>query len=211
MDYKKYFDMLVDWKKLPAYRLEPRIDSLFGYFLADFIHDIKAINISQIIPELPIRLGTVRPELNGKNYADRSYKVDFYALAQNGLNLFVEVKSDSGSRRDEQDDYLYKSKVVGMKSIVEGILQISKVSSYKKKYNHLLSKMKNIGLLDNSNNYTGTSDIIEIIYIQPQILDKDKGKTIIDFGQISAWLQNKYPKNDFAVSFAAALKTWAKD
>lgn len=30
MNWKDYFDTLEDWKKLPAYRAKPRIDSLSG-------------------------------------------------------------------------------------------------------------------------------------------------------------------------------------
>jgi len=33
VDWMNYFEMMKDWKKLPAYRAEPRIDSLVGYYL----------------------------------------------------------------------------------------------------------------------------------------------------------------------------------
>ena len=210
MDYSKYFETLIDWKKLPAYRLEPRIYSLIWFYLPEMLNDLLSISVAAVIPELPIRLGTVRPELNEKCYAERSYKVDFYALAKNGRNLFVEVKTDSGSRRDEQDNYLNQSKRVGMKAIVEGITKISTVSCYKTKYRHLLDKMASIGIVDTSRGFCG-QDPIDVIYVQPRILENDVGKTVVDFNRVAAWLSNKYPSDGFSMSFASALESWAKD
>ena len=131
MNFHKYFKTLKDWKRLPAYRLEPRIDSFIGFFLPDILGEHLGAGVSGTIPELPIRLGTVDPEKEGTKDADRSNKVDFYVLGKDGIHYFIEVKSDSSSRRDEQDKYLKKSSEYGMQKIVEGIIRISKATSYK--------------------------------------------------------------------------------
>ena len=78
MEWNKYFEMLQDWKLLPAYRAEPRIDSFIGYYLKEILSDKLKDQINGIIPEFPLRLGTINPNINDKNYADRSYKVDFF-------------------------------------------------------------------------------------------------------------------------------------
>ena len=162
--------------------------------------------IEGIIPELPIRLGTVKPKFNDTNFAHRSYKVDFYLLGSNGTNYLVEFKADSGSRRGEQDCYLDEAKTVGMKALVEGICQIASVSSYKKKYNHLIKKLEKLGLIDNKRKFSGKSDGIDVIYLQPHITDGDK---CIDFEWISNWMRQKYRNNEFELVFANTLKEWS--
>jgi hypothetical protein len=77
MNWNEYFAMMEDWKQLPAYRAEPRIDSFIGFYLPDMLADFCGEKMTGIIPELPIRLGTVKPHLNEESYADKSYKVDF--------------------------------------------------------------------------------------------------------------------------------------
>lgn len=211
MNWKAYFEVMADWKRLPAYKAEPRIDSLVGYFLPQFIADYLGIKVVGIIPELPIRLGTVKvkPKHEEKNYADRSYKVDFIIIGNNGKNYLVEFKTDSGSRRDEQDAYLKEAKSVGTKSIIEGILQIASVSSYKKKYDHLIAKLQNVGLVNEKKNYSEVNPAFEIVYVQPS--NPKKEESVIDFLWISNWLKEKYPYSEFEIEFAEALKLWADD
>lgn len=211
MDFKKYFKTLQDWKKLPAYRLEPRIDSYIGFFLPDILEELNNVEVVGVIPELPIRLGTVHPEHEGKNFAERSYKVDFYVFGADGAHYFIEVKSDSGSRRDSQDDYLNKSVGCGMRSVVEGIIRISKVSTYKDKYNHLLGKLRKLGVIDDNEIFASGSDEIQVIYIQPKILEGDENKGVIEFASIAQMLQRKYPNDEFTLEFAKALDVWSED
>lgn len=119
MNWNEYFAMMEDWKQLPAYRAEPRIDSLIGFYLPDMAMTADFCNekIIGIVPELPIRFGTVKPDLNEEVYADKSYKVDFYLLGASGKNYFIEFKTDSDSRRDKQDTYLDEARRVGMEAV----------------------------------------------------------------------------------------------
>ncbi|RDD30042.1 hypothetical protein CR161_04575 [Prosthecochloris sp. ZM] len=59
MDWNGYFLMKRDWKKLPAYRAEPRIDSLVAFYLPDFSSEYFKDKTIGIIPELPLRLSTL--------------------------------------------------------------------------------------------------------------------------------------------------------
>ena len=208
MNWTEYFEMMKDWKRLPAYRAEPRIDSLIGYYLPAILSDYKKDPVQGIIPELPIRLGTIRPEHEGTDYASRSYKVDFYLLGSSGTHYFVEFKTDSGSRRDNQDQYLLQAQALGMPAVIEGIMRIEHVSTYKKKYSHLVSKLSTLGLINESKEYCGPNTGIEIIYVQPSSRDNDQ---IIDFRWIAQWLADKYGENDFESALAAALRHWADD
>jgi len=209
MEWHEYFLMMQDWKKLPAYRMEPRIDSYIGYFLPAIAKEFLSDEIMGIIPELPIRLGTIKPELQKKRYADLSYKVDFYLLGSSGSNYFLEFKSDNTSRRDKQDVYLKEASQIGMKKIVNGILKISSVSTYIQKYSYLLDKLKTLKILNEDNMYTGRSDEIKIIYLQPR--NEDNEKNCIEFLQVAEWLERNNGKDGFESYFASALRMWAMD
>jgi hypothetical protein len=52
-------------------------------------------DIDEIIPELPIRTGTVKPEFKNTKHSERSYKVDFFAIGNKGVNYLVEFKNDA--------------------------------------------------------------------------------------------------------------------
>jgi len=209
MDWTRYFEMMIDWKKLPAYRTEPRMDSFIGFYLTDFAADYFGDQILGIIPEFPIRLGTVNKKHENTNYADRSYKVDFYLHGESGINYFVEFKTDSKSRRDKQDHYLINAKNVGMNMIVKGIQKIASVSSYKKKYIHLLTKLLELNILDENGNFVG-SDGISIVYIQPNN-NNNRNDMCIDFQWIYNWFKQKKKLDEFEKNFAQTLKIWSSD
>jgi hypothetical protein len=210
MNWDSYFEMMKDWKKLPAYKAEPRIDSLIGYYLEDILSEFSKDNMLGIIPEFPIRLGTINPKHEKTTYADRSYKVDFFLKSISGSNYFVEFKTDSSSRRDKQDWYLKEANNKGMQEIVDGVVRIASVSSYKKKYNHLLSKLKQLNLLNDKKEYIGVSNDINIIYVQPND-NKQNSDVVVTFDWISDWLTRRYGNDEFIKSFSSTLSSWAND
>lgn len=209
MNWNEYFEMLKDWKLLPAYKAEPRIDCLIGHYLPQILSELKGIKVNGIIPELPIRLGTIKPAHEGTNYADRSYKVDFFVIGNNGINYLVEFKTDSNSRRDAQDLYLIETKTCGTKAIIEGIIQIAKVSTYKPKYDHLKGKLQSFGLIDRDNNYSGLNPQLEIIYVQPSNYMKEVN--VIDFIYISNWLKDNFKDSEFESALADTLSHWSSN
>jgi len=209
MEWKEYFEMMIDWKKLPAYKAETRIDSLIGFFLKPIISEYLNDEIDGIIPELPIRLATVKPELENTKYSERSYKVDFFAVGNKSTNYLVEFKTDTKSRRDKQDEYLELSKILGTEQIINGILKIAKVSTYKTKYNHLKNKLKNTGLLNENFEYSGKNKTLEIIYVQPSNYQNEK--FVIDFNWIAEWLDKQPNRSSFDTELSKALRIWSKD
>jgi hypothetical protein len=209
-----YFDTLEDWKKLPAYRLEVRIDSLVGFALPKVLERLYGYRAAVIIPELPIRLGAVRPQPEDRDSADRSYKVDFFVLTVCRRNILVEFKTDSGSRRSKQDVYLQASVELGMKAIVEGIIRISEVSAYKRKYSHLLQKLQDVGLVAYDGKRakcTAQRSDIMLIYVQPKMLADDRDKKIIDFATLSGTIRECYPDSMLMCRLAESISGWAYD
>ena len=210
----EYFDMLEDWKRLPAYKLEVRIDSFIGFALPKVIESIYGFKTKTIIPELPIRLGSINRNYKTKTFANRSYKVDFYIRTQCGQNIFIEFKTDSGSRRDNQDSYLEQCRVAKMESILKGIIKISSVTSYKKKYSHLLAKLQLAGLLSETpagHSVKVGAEKIKILYVQPRILETDSNKDILDFKHLAETIQRCYPDSEVMKRLSLSLKAWCND
>lgn len=207
MDWNEYFKTLKDWKRLPAYKAEPRVDSLVGHFLSRLLSDLLGIEVVALVPELPLRKGTLRAEFEGTVHAERSWKVDFLAVGHD-RNWLIEFKTDSGSRRDVQDDYLRDAVRVGTGAVVEGIVRIASVSPYKRKYAHLLGKLSSAGLLDDGK-WTGRNPAMEVLYVQPSMpVEGEKG---IGFVRIADWLEGLPEAGDFERAFAGALREWAGD
>lgn len=201
--------MIEDWKKLPAYRAEPRVDSLIGYYLDALLSDYLEINIEKTIPELPLRLGTINPEYNNSNFADRSYKVDFFSIGNNGCNYLIEFKTDPHSVRDKQDNYLTLSKTSGTESIINGVLKIADASTYKNKYKHLINKLKEVSLIDQELKYTGKNPICDIIYIIP--VNNGKNRNTIDFKYVANWLESTESIDVFEKALIETLRHWYCD
>lgn len=180
MNFLETLDQLNDWKNLPAYRAEPRVDFIVAGALPEIIKNKFNCNIKLIIPELPIRIGTIYDKI----LSDKSYKVDFYILLEGDKHVFIEFKTDSGSRRGKQDEYLLASKNVGMKAILDGILKIYSVTTYKSKYKYLINKLESAKLITNSGtnyNPSNSQDDIDIFYIQPKAIKANE----IGFEEVS--------------------------
>lgn len=207
----KYFDMLEDWKLLPAYKLEPRIDSLVGYALQTASADLLDVQCKILIPELPIRLGTVHPQHVETHLENRSYKVDFYIRGQKGENVFIEFKTDSESIRDEQIGYLAEAEEVRMKAIVEGILKLHKATQHKQKYEHLLNKLSMGGLIDSKNQAQIADEEIRIVFVQPRIVDGGKQEDVFDFKELSKSIRQSFPEERLMMRLANSLELWAAD
>lgn len=207
MNWKQYFAMMTDWKKLPAYKAEPRIDSIIGYYLKDILSDLLKVSIVDIIPELPIRLGTVYSDKN-IDHPNRSFKVDFYAVDTDGMNYLVEFKTDNKSRCDKQDKYLDRAKKIKMKSLIDGIVEISNVTAtnYVQKYKHLKNKLLQLGIIDETDQFVGKSELIRIVYVQP--MHDSKVEHCIDFNKIADWLRKKYPDQEFEKEISETLHKW---
>jgi hypothetical protein len=205
MDFVKYFEFLVDWKKLPAYRLEPRIDSFIGYYLTELIFYYKKNKIIGIIPEFPIRGKTVFKTFSG----EKSFRVDFLAISNDGPNYLVEFKTDSNSRRENQDRYLLNAQEKKLGALINGIKYIYKATEYKNKYNHLIDKLKKLTLINDNLEFIGTNEEIEIIYIQPS--NNRSENNIIEFKQISNFINGIKDIDVFEKALSKALLEWTND
>jgi len=98
----------------------------------------------RIIPEFPLRLGTLLDD--GSN---QSVKVDYLVLAKDRSRaVLVELKTDMASRRDRQDELMRRACEVGMRQLLEGVVQIAPKSAEMEKYGHLLFELEALGLVE---------------------------------------------------------------
>ena len=188
----KVFAHLDRWRHFPAYQLERRADIFFAVFLPEVLaaHTGKAID-PRVIPEFPIKRDLIWPDLT----TSKSVKVDYVLVAQDRSRVyFVELKTDAGSRRDAQDEYLTRAKELGFTALLEGLVQIVHHTSAYRKYYHLLWALQDLGFLrlpaelgehlypETRPNITALlGDItispveadIEVIYLQPNATDRD--------------------------------------
>jgi hypothetical protein len=155
------FRNLDTWRHLPNYQLERRADIFFSIYLKGIVEEVTGVALEDdIIPELPLKRDLIWPEL----LTNKSVKVDYALFAKDRSRVFfVELKTDSGSRRDAQDTYLKTAKRLGFKKIVEGIRSILLSTSAHQKYHHLARVLARLGYL------TLPDDLATFIY--PKLRD----------------------------------------
>ena len=137
------FTNMSRWRHLPAYQLERRADIFFSAYLPAVIAEHTGVPVvADVIPELPIRRDLIWPGKPSRS----SVKVDYAVLAQDRSKVFfVELKTNSASRRDSQDTYLSMAAEVGFKRIVQGIVEITQATTAYQKYGHLLHALADRG------------------------------------------------------------------
>ncbi len=159
------------WRHFPNYQLERRADIFFALFLKEILSIRGITNISAIIPEFPVRVGEVYPETD----TNRSFKIDYFVITPETVWL-VELKTDVGSRRERQDDYLARSKALGLDGLLTGLLKIYDATKAKDKYRCLLDALCGAGVLVRDGEFgyakSGVMRECEVVYVQPTRSDE---------------------------------------
>jgi len=210
------------WRHLPAYQLERRADIFFSVYLKGIVEEVTGTPLEdEIIPELPIKRALIWPE----HPSEKSVKVDYALFAKDRSRVFfVELKTDSGSRRDTQDHYLLTAKRLGFRAIVEGIRSIMQSTTAQQKYHHLAAALARLGFLSLPTDIAqylypaprtgltqrlvaisvGPADPpIDVIYIQPEATEGDR---CIDFARFAAYVGRF--SDPLSRSFSQRLLVW---
>lgn len=195
-EVEKIFDILGDWYKLPKYQLERRIDIFFVLYLPEILKKRYNIDIdySNIIPEFPIR----------KNEGYSSTNADYVVLYEKNNNLrmlFIELKTDMKSVKDQQINYYNQVKEKSIKTILEDVEKIKNHSKQKRKYNYLLDKLnyyRDKCIEDND------EEDIKVSYILPKYTNKlECIDDMITFEDIIEVLEQK--NDEFSKQFCNLL------
>ncbi len=212
----KLFENLDRWRHLPNYQLERRADAFFALYLQGLVEEKVGRSLSPtIVPELPILCSLVWKEREGM----KSVKADYLLLAEDRSEAYlVELKTDAGSRWDQQDDYLRLACDCGLRKVIEGVIAIAKASASRRKYANLLQLLASAGLVRVpasgavSNAWFASAEVLDCppvlrrIYIQPS--GGAEGEEVISFADVKKHVAQF--DDEFSTLFARHLEQWAQ-
>lgn len=203
----RFFDTLDRWREYPNYQLERRADIFFAVHLEKIFSSILNASVADIVPELPIRIGTIYPDI----LTNKSYKADYVVFTPDNRALLVELKTDDGSTRESQYRYYYRAIEVGFQKIMQGILTIFDKTEYKHKYFTLIRTLTENGSLQQKDGeYSATNKYTfykNPIFIKPNRQSGDEGE-VIEFSQIIDCLQTD--QDLLTKRFVESLIKWKK-
>ena len=138
---------LDEWRHLPAYQLERRVDVLFGMFLPTVIESEYGVSPDncQVLPEFPLHKGKL-----GKSTNNQSVNVDFAVFFEQRTEkhlCLVELKTDQQSISVSQIETMGCAAKVGVEELLVGVLEAARVSPRPRKYAHLIWKLHEIGCI----------------------------------------------------------------
>ncbi len=233
------FRRLKEWRDLPAYQLERRVDIFFGLLLPDFMRNKFCVTDPTVIPEFPLNNTIIGTAGNSQ-----SVKVDYAVFGKkDGANcvFLVELKTDIKSLDKQQLKYMKCAERAGFRQLLRGVRLSAIRSREKRKYAHLIWKLKELdylyieselsnekwdskrpGLADFFKNLCVRTDLdepkIELVVIVPKRPDEEfakehlQGFSCIPFAEFSGHLKNCDEKFDsgFVETFRKYLSGWAE-
>ena len=144
----KILTQVDEWRHLPAYQLERRVDVLFGMLLPTVIGEKFGVNPDdcRVIPEFPLHKGKLGIKKN-----NQSLNVDFAVFFENENRkhlCLVELKTDQKSIKVEQIETMGQARKAGARKLFVGLLEAAKASKEWRKYAHLIWRLHEIGCID---------------------------------------------------------------
>jgi len=143
-EYESVFSRLTEWRNFPNYQLERRLDIFISLYVKELLEARLWPLREIIIPEFPISRKTLGETVG----LHKTVKVDYVLFPMDYKDpiVFLELKTDNGSVRDEQIDYLVKAKQSGIKGILNDLTLVYSKSKSKEKYTYLINKLDESGL-----------------------------------------------------------------
>lgn len=219
---EQHFGLLNTWRTFPNYQLERRADIFFALYAAEILRKPYPKNtFDLIIPEFPLRLGTIRKDVENKS-ANRSVKVDYACIdTRNAKCVFLELKTDDGSTRDVQYSDMELAADMAFATLLEGMGALRKKSRRKDKYDALFAVMESKGLVNasgtNRNDHQVaptaladrmTTSLAIIKPVDDLSAERKKKYDVITFDAVRQALQPLTSNDPVAKHFHAALGIW---
>ena len=234
------FNLLNRWRHLPFYSLETRAAPFFAIFLRDVLSAKFGKEMHEtVIPEFPLRIRTLyNADERKKRSSGHSNNVDYVAFDKDLCTAYlVELKTDMGSIRDDQNEYLGAAQRKAFPALVEGVIELAKGSpNSKRKYVHLLHQLAELKFISvpkgvYKKSFGGDRVVAgwtkeaegmklvgqkcsktEVVFIQPTRPTEDTSKTYdfqhICFDEVANVVQRH---GDLGCMFANYLRQWTKD
>ena len=199
---------LNEWRHLPAYKLETRMDVLIGLNVDEIVAaafkddypDLKAKEL-KVISEFPLHRGEVFGDEN-KYSKNRSTKVDFALFSQREKRIFfVELKTNNDTITDkqkrkavfEQLNRMKDARRKGAEQVLNGVIELVKHSQENHKYAHLIWKLLQLKCVElrkepefyHLNKSHPTPNCFK------EFVKNLKHYRVIDFGESNEWKDTK--------------------
>lgn len=151
-------------KDIPKYQFERAVDVMISPFLEEWLSFKLKKKVTHVINEFPIK----------KDDNNQSTNVD-YLMRSGDEWIFIELKTDLGSLRENQVEFYKKAVNTGAQKLHSDLKDISKASKQKDKYKYLIEKTSN------------PPNTVHVIFLTPPENDKRPAvlEEIDDWGQ---WL-----------------------
>ena len=228
---------LDQWRHLPAYQLELRVDVFFGLLLSKVIESRFGAPRSKLIPEFPLHKGETRiSEDHGNN---QSVNVDFalFCSEPEAKRIFlVELKTDMHSINKAQLCNMIKAKKAKSERVLSGVIKAASASAAPRKYAQLAWKLFEIGCITVDSSFRDmkmehrrpglarnfrelsvsrrwSDAVIELILISPKHVDNINEYPYsefhcLDFDEVAKMISESRPP--FGAEFAKYLCRWAR-
>lgn len=173
---ERAFKLLDRWRHLPAYQLERRADIFFALFLPEVLGEHFNTKINPLlVPEFPIRKRLLPKYRDNKD--NRSVKADYLALEDGAFPkraFLVELKTDRASQRRDQDVNLGHAVDVGLKRLVEGVIDICCSTKQRRKYVHLVKLLSCLNLVGYDDALFQSQDFVKLLKsLKSKVEEKD--------------------------------------
>ena len=159
---------LDDWRHLPAYQLERRVDIFFGMFLPAVIEKEFCVDVDEVIPEFPLHKALLvdqqSPQFESSSH--HSVNVDFAVFGHKGESrrlFLVELKTDMESLNCKQLENMKKARCAGPKHLIRGVKEAACHSRSKHKYEHLIRRLLELNYLQFDDNRESTKSLRETL------------------------------------------------
>ncbi len=144
-------ERLDQWRHLPKYRLEQHVDVLFGMTLPRVLSLHLGVPEEDlcVIPEFPIRYGTLGKSEDRKASDNQSFNVDFSVWHKACQRVFlVEIKTDMDSLSTEQLAKMVEVQASGpFDRFVDGFVSIALATDEPRKYAQLIWRLHEVGAM----------------------------------------------------------------
>ena len=192
-EFQKFLDDLMKHilggTKIPKVQLERAINPILSFFIESILENIlkrPQNSIKLISPEFPLK----------KETNNQSTNVDFLLFDKlNASLIFFELKTDSSSgNTDQVTTYCFYKEIIKRNSanyLRKDLIQISKKSGKKSKYNYIINNFDSV--LSNPNKVFN----LEIIYLVPQqiknnILRFSEVDRVLSFNELPLTINDPY-------------------
>lgn len=216
------FALLRDWRKLPTYQLERRVDIVAAVFLRDFLAsrlDPKVTLHERMIPEFPLHQALkAMPYVGIPENADRlADHVDFALCAKDRSTVFlVEFKTDMKSLRDGQAEYLEAASDLPFDALLAGFAQLRASPNRRVhdrvKFNTLAAELKRWGFdMDGDYRAVAAQTRVRVCYLSPLPPKDDEALPVAKyfvFSEFADFIEDAYHDSQFAALAAKSFREW---